>query len=174
MKKTAKKALSHSFSVRGRSVPTLAIALVFLIGGGSAAIFSGIIDLSTTLSEPTTVDTSSASLDIQYPGESDTVTYRITNNADTSYGFLVNSSSDNASVFTVESVSAGSGVSVVESEPATSNDFNNDGDKLDLKLNVGPAASDTPVTVEISTDHSAEAGQISINGDVVREAAFSN
>ncbi len=40
MKKHAKKALAHEVSVLGKTVPTLAIAALFLVGGGTAALLT--------------------------------------------------------------------------------------------------------------------------------------
>jgi hypothetical protein len=53
MKEHAKKALKHDISVFGKTVPTLAIAVLFLIGGGTAATVS---IMSNTVSADVTVE----------------------------------------------------------------------------------------------------------------------
>lgn len=48
MKEHAKKALKHDFEVAGKTVPTMLIAALFLIGGGSAAVLSSFGTVSGT------------------------------------------------------------------------------------------------------------------------------
>jgi hypothetical protein len=48
MKEHAKKALKHDFEVAGKTIPTLAVALLFLVGTGSAALLSSFGTVSGT------------------------------------------------------------------------------------------------------------------------------
>jgi hypothetical protein len=153
-------------------VPTLLIAVVLLIGTGSAATYAGVIDLSTTVAEPTQFQKTDG-LEINYPGQSDTVEYQITNNApDVTYGMLVDASVSNAEV---ESINAGYGINVVDAEFNSNNDFNNDGDNHDVKLNVRPSADQTPVQTVVSSDPAMDTQQnnyINITGDVERKGGY--
>jgi hypothetical protein len=58
MKEHAKKALKHDFEVAGKTIPTLAVALLFLVGTGSAALLStfGAVSGDTTVDQAVTLN----------------------------------------------------------------------------------------------------------------------
>lgn len=96
MKEHAKKALKHDFSVAGKTVPTLAIVALFLVGGGSAAILSsfGTISGEATVDQAIEIDSSGqASLDYFGGDGVDVVAgetkvsgpYTVTNNMDSAF-----------------------------------------------------------------------------------------
>jgi hypothetical protein len=92
MKKHAKKVLKHDVEVLGKTVPTLAIAALFLIGGGTAATLTvfGTTSGTATIDQAITVNGNSAedeSITSNYDlastaGESSVYTANITNNLD--------------------------------------------------------------------------------------------
>lgn len=72
MKEHAKKAIAHRIEVFGKTVPTLAIAALFLVGGSSAAVlqFYGALDGTATVSQAVTLDGNSCNPDNQACTES--------------------------------------------------------------------------------------------------------
>ncbi|MFB6100854.1 MAG: hypothetical protein ABEK16_06320 [Candidatus Nanohalobium sp.] len=101
MKKHAKKALSHEVSVLGKTVPTLAIAALFLVGGGTAATLTYFGQVTGTANVDqavlvngnpgeTTVDIFDGSEPIT-AGETVVDTFQISNNMDSAYSPAYNS-----------------------------------------------------------------------------------
>ena len=88
MKEHAKKALKHDFEVAGKTVPTLALVALFLVGTGSAALLnsfgtvSGTADVSqaVTVDGPDTVSYNTS----MTAGATKIDTFNVTNDADVS------------------------------------------------------------------------------------------
>jgi hypothetical protein len=72
MKEHAKKALKHDFEVAGKTIPTLAVALLFLVGTGSAALLSsfGTVSGTADVEQAIVVDGSSDKTQLGFFGAS--------------------------------------------------------------------------------------------------------
>jgi hypothetical protein len=88
MKEHAKKALKHDFKVAGKTVPTLALVALFLVGTGSAALLStfGTVSGTADVEQSVTVEgPDSVSYDATMTaGATKIDTFNVTNDADVS------------------------------------------------------------------------------------------
>lgn len=111
MKKHAKKALKHDVEVLGKTVPTLAIAALFLIGGGTAATLTyfGQVTGTADVDQAVLVDGSSGETTVDIfeqdsitAGDTVVDTFTIENNMDSTYNPVYDSTLDGASTIQAE------------------------------------------------------------------------
>lgn len=108
MKEHAKKAIKHDFELLGKTVPTLAVIALFLVGGGSAALLTSFGTVSGTADVQQAVSISGAgddnsvstSYDQQFvAGQTFMESHTVTNNNDQrSVSFALSTTGDEAGI----------------------------------------------------------------------------